>query len=71
MRQGQWISIREAATMLGFAAVSFRRLVERHARKTADGGTEAAFDGVRAKKLGRTWRVLLGERWCVPQGSAR
>ncbi|MBZ0116714.1 MAG: hypothetical protein K8H88_06960 [Sandaracinaceae bacterium] len=43
--------------------MSLRRTIERHARRAPDGGTEASFDGIRARKLGRTWRVLLGERW--------
>lgn len=58
-----WMSVRQAASVLGFAVVSLRRTIERHARRAPDGGIEASFDGIRAKKLGRTWRVLLGERW--------
>lgn len=59
----RWLSVREAALLLGFAVVSLRRAIERHARRAPDGGTEASFDGIRAKKLGRTWRVLLSAAW--------
>lgn len=59
----RWLSVREAATVLGLAVVSLRRLIERHARRAPDGGIEASLDGVRAKKLGRTWRVQLSSAW--------
>jgi hypothetical protein len=59
----KWISVRDAAVVLGFATISLRRLIERNARRAPDGSVEALVDGVRAKKLGRTWRVQLGERW--------
>lgn len=59
----RWISIREAADILGYGAVSMRRLIERNARRVADGGIEANVDGVRARKIGRTWRVQLGAAW--------
>lgn len=66
-----WISVREAAERLGFGVVSLRRLIERNARRAPDGGIEALIDGVRAKKLGRTWRVQLGERWANASPSSR
>lgn len=59
----EWMSVREAAAVLGFAVVSLRRAIERNAQRAPDGGVEATFDGLRAKKLGRTWRVQLGPRW--------
>ncbi|MBZ0119270.1 MAG: hypothetical protein K8H88_19930, partial [Sandaracinaceae bacterium] len=58
-----WVSIRDAAATLGFSVVSLRRLIERNARRAADGGTEAVVDGVRARKVGRTWRVQLSDAW--------
>lgn len=66
----RWMSVREAATVLGYGVVSLRRLLDRHSRRASDGGVEADVDGVRARKLGRNWRVLLGERW-APHRAAR
>ncbi len=66
-----WVSVRVAASHLGFSVVSLRRVIERNARRSADGGIEATFDGLRAKKLGRTWRVALGDRWAAGVSSAR
>lgn len=67
----RWVSVRDAALALGFAAVSLRRAIERNSRRAPDGGVEASFDGVRARKLGRTWRVLLGDCWAPTQPSQR
>jgi len=58
-----WMPVSKAADVLGFAPVSLRRAIERHARRGPDGTTEASFDGVVARKLGRTWRVKLSPRW--------
>ena len=59
----RWFSIRSVAAVIGYAPVPLRRLIERHARKGPDGTIESVVDGLRARKLGRTWRVQLGERW--------
>lgn len=59
----RWMSVEEAASILGVPTVTFRRAIERNARKRADGGTEAKVDGVTARKWGRLWRVLLDEGW--------
>lgn len=61
--RNEWMSVRAAATMLGFTAVSLRRAIERNARRSVDGTIEASFDGLRARKLGRTWRVQLSDAW--------
>jgi hypothetical protein len=66
-----WTNVREAARVLGFATVSLRRAIERNARRAADGGTVAAFDGIVARKCGRTWRVRLGEAWTAAQTPSR
>ncbi len=68
---GRWVSVREAALALGFGVVSFRRLIERHTRRDAAGGIEASVDGVRARKVGRTWRVLLSSAWTSPGAAPR
>ena len=65
----RWMSIREAAKLVGYGEVSFRRLIERHARKGTDGTIASSIDGVRARKLGRTWRVQLGEGWLAGGGA--
>jgi hypothetical protein len=55
--------IEEAARILGLSVVTLRRAIERHARRDPDGRIFADFDGVRARKLGRQWRVLLDPCW--------
>lgn len=67
----RWTSIREAALILGFGTVSLRRLIERHSRRAADGGIEAVVDGLRARKIGRTWRVQLSTAWSSEPASPR
>lgn len=69
--EAKWISVSKAAVMLGFGVVSLRRLIERHARRGSDGGIEVHVDGIRARKVGRTWRVFLSEAWTSPSGSPR
>jgi hypothetical protein len=34
--------------------------------RATDGGTEAAVDGVQARKFGRLWRVRFSEVWGLP-----
>ncbi len=61
-----WMSIEEAAGVLRVPTVTFRRAIERSARRTADGSVEARVDGVRARKFGRLWRVWLDPGWTKP-----
>jgi hypothetical protein len=58
-----WMSVDEAAAILGVPTVTFRRAIERNARKRPDGGIDAKIDGVTARKWGRLWRVLLDADW--------
>ncbi|HEU4535809.1 MAG TPA: hypothetical protein VFS00_16900 [Polyangiaceae bacterium] len=58
-----WVSLGTAAEHLGTSSDALRRLFERRAVRAADGGVEAHVDGVRARKLGRLWRVSLGPSW--------
>jgi hypothetical protein len=51
------------AAILGIEVVTLRRAIERHARRDTEGRVHAEFDGVRARKLGRHWRVLLDPCW--------
>jgi hypothetical protein len=62
----EWLRIDEAARILGFTVVTLRRAIERNARRDVDGLVHAAFDGLRARKLGRQWRVSLGPCWSAP-----
>lgn len=61
-----WVSIERAAAHLGMGAAALRKALERRAARAADGGTEAALDGVRARKFGRLWRVRFSEAWGLP-----
>jgi hypothetical protein len=62
----RWTSIAAAAAVLGLTPEALRKQLERRAVRAPDGGIEADLDGVRARKLGRTWRVTLGIRWTEP-----
>jgi hypothetical protein len=61
-----WMAVRAAAAILDMRPEALRRTLERRAVRAPDGGTEASLDGVRARKFGRTWRVLFSDRWLPP-----
>mgnify|MGYP003382202929 CR=1 FL=1 len=58
-----WISLARAAEVLGEPEESLRKKLARASRKGADGVVEASIDGVRARKLGRNWKVRLSVGW--------
>ncbi len=58
-----WMRVDDAARILGMNVITLRRSIERHARRDTDGRVHAEFDGIRARKLGRLWRVLLDPCW--------
>jgi hypothetical protein len=62
----QWTRVDVAARMLDVSPVTLRRVIERNARCMPDGSTEAKVDGVRARKIGRRWRVWLDPSWTRP-----
>jgi len=62
----RWVSLERAAGHLGMTAAALRKSLERRAVRAADGATEAALDGVRARKFGRSWRVRFSEAWGNP-----
>jgi hypothetical protein len=62
----RWISVQSAADLLGLTATALRKSLDRRAVRSADGGIEAELDGVRARKLGRLWRVTLSSAWTLP-----
>jgi hypothetical protein len=59
----RWTSIQSAADVLGMTSAALRKMLERNARRAEDGVTEALVSGVRARKLGRHWRVTLSAAW--------
>lgn len=61
-----WMCLNKAAAHLGMGVAALRRTLERRALRTHDGSTEAALDGVRARKFGRLWRVRFSEAWGLP-----
>ncbi|MDI3291001.1 hypothetical protein [Polyangium sp. 15x6] len=67
----KWVSLEKAASHLGLNAAALRKTLERRALRSADGVTEAALDGVSARKFGRLWRVRFSEAWGVPVSSRR
>lgn len=62
----RWISVEEAAEFIGTNALALRARVRRAARRAPDGGIESDVDGIRGRKLGNSWRVVLGARWLEP-----
>lgn len=62
----RWISVEEAAEFMGTNALALRARLRRAARRAPDGGIEADVDGIRGRKLGNSWRVVLGARWLEP-----
>lgn len=63
---GSWRSIQATARILGVPTITLRRLIGRSARRAPDGSMEACVDGIRARKLGRHWRVWLHPSWTGP-----
>ncbi len=64
-QQGGWVSLGAAASHLGMSYEALRKMLERRSRVVA-GTVEAAFDGVRARRLGKIWRVHLSAAWLEP-----
>jgi hypothetical protein len=63
MAAKRWLSVANAAAYLDLTPSALRRTLERRAVRSGDGQVEAEVDGVRARKLGRLWRVHFDERW--------
>jgi hypothetical protein len=59
----RWYAVRDAAAILGVSPDALRKQLERRARQMPDSGTEAALDGVRARKFSNRWRVSFGAAW--------
>jgi len=67
----RWMSSDVAAEILGVPLITFRRAMERAARRRPDGSVEARVDGVHGRKFGRRWRVRLDQTWLEPNRDAR
>lgn len=63
-----WISLARAAAILDESEESLRKKLMRASRKACDGVVEATLDGIRARKFGRNWKVLLSPRWTEGAG---
>jgi hypothetical protein len=62
--KAHWISISEAGAALGMSEEALRKRLNRAARiRGSDGVTEIVTDGIRARKIGRSWRVQLSKGW--------
>ncbi len=66
----KWISLASAAEILGEPEESLRKKLARASRRGSDGVTEAMVDGVRARKLGRNWKIHLSPGW-TPKGAEK
>jgi len=58
-----WLSLLTAAEHLGESADSLRKKLERASVRAEDGTVEANLDGIRARKLGRLWKIRLSAGW--------
>jgi len=58
-----WLSLIEAARILGTTATALRRKFERNVQRATDGVIEAIIDGVHGRKFGGRWKVALSENW--------
>ena len=62
-KHGAWMSLLEAAHILGTTATALRKKFERKVQKAADGVIEVIIDGVHGRKFGGRWKVALSENW--------
>jgi hypothetical protein len=61
-----WMSVADAAAILGMREITLRRTLERHSRRRPDGSVTAFVDGIQARKFQRQWRVALDWNWLEP-----
>jgi hypothetical protein len=69
MTDARWRTTEEAAEFLGMPVRVLRETLTERARVVGD-VTEARFDGLVGRKIGRRWKVWLGERWTSPETRA-
>ena len=63
----RWQALESAARHLDIDATTLRKRAERLSKCGTDGVREAAFDGLRCRKLAGRWKVLLSEGWDVDE----
>jgi len=66
----RWRTTKEAAPFLGMSERVLRDTMTERARSVGD-IIEARFDGIVGRKVGRRWKVWLGEKWLSPEGDGR
>jgi hypothetical protein len=59
----RWYTLRDAAALLSMTPSALRKLLERRALRSVDGGASAVVDGVMGRKFGNRWRVTFGRDW--------
>lgn len=64
-----WLTPEAAAEFLGTDPRTLRDMAARHARRAADGVTEARCSGVVARRFGRRWRFWLSNEWTEPESA--
>lgn len=62
-----WLGIPRAAELLDEEPESLRKKLERAARRGPDEQIESDINGLRGRKLGRLWKVLIPPGW-APKG---
>ena len=68
-RGGRWHSTDEAAAFLGMPVRVLRDALTEHAKLVGE-FTEARFDGIVGRRIGRRWKVWLSHAWTAPEGAA-
>jgi len=67
--RGRWHSTDEAAAFLGMPVRVLRDTLAEHARFVGE-FTEARFDGILGRRIGRRWKVWLSNAWTAPEGAS-
>lgn len=66
LEAGRWRSTDEAAAFLGMPVRVLRDGLTEHAR-VVGGVIEARWNGIVGRKVGRRWKVWLGDAWTSPE----
>jgi hypothetical protein len=69
-RGGRWYSTDEAAAFLGMPVRVLRDTLTERAKVVGE-FTEARFDGIVGRRIGRRWKVWLSNAWIAPEGAAQ
>jgi hypothetical protein len=66
----RWCSTAEAAAFLSMPVRVLRDALTEHARVVGV-VVEARWEGIVGRRIGRRWKVWLGEAWTAPENSGR